>query len=98
MEVGGGRLYLPLTGLKATKTPLKGDLVRYRTFEHIGMFVCWCDVHGTEVAPQHATHIRTIEGNTTAAGALSHTKSGGDGVYKKLRARSIVRDFIHVLR
>ena len=91
------RQYLPLTGLKGTKEPLKGDIVRF-TFDHIGLFVCWCDARGNEVAKARATHIRTIEGNTGRSGAVSDSKTGGDGVYVKLRSRSLVRDFIHVLR
>ncbi len=91
------RQYLPLTGLKRTKQPLKGDLVRF-TFDHIGMFVCWCDARGREVSPAKATHIRTIEGNTGRSGAVSDSRTGGDGVYEKLRARRLVKDFIHVKR
>jgi hypothetical protein len=94
----GVRLYLPMTGLKRTKTPLKGDIARYTKLDHIGMFVCWCDARGTEVAKAHATHITTIEGNTTSLGAVSHSSTGGQGVYKKLRPRSVVSEFIHVLR
>jgi hypothetical protein len=91
------RQYLPLTGLKRTNNPEKGDLVRYR-FDHIGMFVCWCDGHGTPVPRSRASHIKTIEGNTGRSGAVSDSSTGGDGVYVKLRARSLVADYIRVLR
>jgi peptidoglycan hydrolase-like protein with peptidoglycan-binding domain len=93
----GVRQYLPLTGLKGTKTPLKGDLVRY-TFDHIGMFVSWCDSAGKPATQAAATHIRTIEGNTGRSGAVSDSRTGGDGIYMKLRSRTLVKDFIHVLR
>jgi hypothetical protein len=89
--------YLPLTGLKATRAPMHGDIVRY-TFGHVGIFGSWCDSHGKPVAPGAATHIRTIEGNTGRAGAVSDSKTGGDGIYMKLRSRSLVKDFIHVKR
>ncbi|MGH2839646.1 MAG: hypothetical protein ACRDKY_02330, partial [Solirubrobacteraceae bacterium] len=86
-----------LGGVKRTKQPLKGDLVRLR-FDHIGMFVCWCDSRGKEVGMGAATHIKTIEGNTGRSGSVSDSKGGGDGVYTKLRARGLVSDFLHIAR
>jgi soluble lytic murein transglycosylase-like protein len=91
------RMYLPLTGLKRTRSPLKGDPVRF-TFSHIGLFVCWCDARGREVPAARATHIKTIEGNTGRSGAVSDSTTGGDGVYVKIRARGLVQDYIRVMR
>jgi hypothetical protein len=82
------RLYLPLTGLKATKTPLKGDIVRF-TWSHVGLFGYWCDATGAQVKGQ-GSHFRTIEGNTTG--------SGGEGVHLKLHPRADAKDFIRVGR
>lgn len=94
---GAVRLYVPLTGIKRTKTPLSGNLVRF-TFDHIGMFVHWCDAQGTKVPRNTATHIKTIEGNTGRSGAVSDSKTGGDGVYVKIRSRKLVRDYLHITR
>lgn len=94
---GAVRLYLPLSGVKATLHPLQGNLVRY-TFDHIGMFVCWCDAHGNPVSRAAATHIKAIEGNTGASGAVSDSTTGGDGVYEKVRALRLVRDYLHITR
>ena len=84
----GVRLYLPMTGLKATKTPMKGDIVRF-PWSHIGIFGSWCDANGNPVKGQ-GSHFRTIEGNTTG--------SGGPGVHMKLHPRADAQDFIHVSR
>jgi hypothetical protein len=67
--------------------PERGDLVRF-TFDHIGMYVR--DVDGGT--------IETIEGNTGASGAVSDSSTGGDGVYRKHRSRSLVSDFLRVER
>lgn len=84
---GAVRLYLPLSGLCRISPPKRGDLVRF-TFDHIGMFVK-DNGDGT---------ITTIEGNTGATGAVSDSKTGGDGVYRKVRAKTLVRDYIRVTR
>lgn len=94
---GAVRLYLPGSGLRRTSNPLEGNLVRF-TFDHIGIFECWCDAGGIEVPRAAATHIRTIEGNTGRTGAVSDSATGGDGVYRKVRARSLIRDFVHISR
>jgi hypothetical protein len=91
------RLYLPMSGLRRTRAPQKGDLVRY-TFDHIGVFVAWCDAAGRPMAAKHATHLKAIEGNTGRVGAVSDSAGGGDGVYLKIRSRALARDFIHVAR
>ena len=74
-------------GLVATSTPQRGDIVRY-TFDHTGMFVK-DNGNGT---------ITTIEGNTTATGAVSASSTGGQGVYVKIRSKSGVRDYLRVAR
>jgi hypothetical protein len=66
-------------------SPECGDLVRFK-FDHVGMFVRHVD----------AQTIETIEGNTGASGAVSDSKTGGDGVYRKRRASSAVTDFLRV--
>jgi hypothetical protein len=66
-------------------SPECGDLVRFK-FDHVGMFVRHVD----------AQTIETIEGNTGASGAVSDSKTGGDGVYRKRRANSVVTDFLRV--
>lgn len=81
---GAVRLYLPGEGLSQTRTPKRGDIVRF-TFDHTGMFVA-----------DRGDDIETIEGNTGASGAVSDSKTGGDGVYRKLRHKSLVRDYIRV--
>ena len=78
------RLIRGLLGIRATSHPLKGDLVRFN-FDHVGMFVS--NLGG---------EIQTIEGNTGATGAVSDSRTGGDGVYEKRRAKSLVRDYLRV--
>lgn len=65
-------------------TPAKGDLVVF-TFDHIGF-----------VDEVHPTYLITIEGNTGSSGAVSDSKRGGDGVYRKTRSRSLVQAYIRV--
>jgi hypothetical protein len=73
--------------VRRTLRPLRGDLVRYN-FDHIGMFV----------RDLGNGYIETIEGNTGASGAVSDSTTGGDGVYRKQRSKSLVRDYLEVLR
>ncbi len=74
-------------GVHPTNTPRSGDLVRF-TFDHVGMFVR--DLGNGE--------IETIEGNTGASGAVSDSATGGDGVYRKTRDKSLVNDYLRVTR
>lgn len=74
-----------VAGVRRTSSPKRGDLVRF-TFDHVGMFVR--DLGGGM--------IETVEGNTGASGAVSDSTTGGDGVYRKHRAKSLVRDYLHV--
>ncbi len=81
------RLLLGVAGIKHVSTPKRGDLVRF-TFDHVGMFVK-DNGDGT---------ITTIEGNTGASGAVSDSATGGDGVYLKVRDKSLVNDYLRVTR
>jgi hypothetical protein len=76
-----------LLGVKRTAWPQRGDLVRF-TFDHVGMFVR--DLGDGQ--------IETIEGNTGASGAMSDSATGGDGVYRKHRQKSLVYDYLRVAR
>lgn len=76
-----------LAGVTKTSTPKRGDLVRF-VFDHVGMFDK--DLGNGE--------IQTIEGNTGASGAVSDSKTGGDGVYRKQRPKSQVQDYRRVTR
>ena len=81
------RLIGGLAGIRPTSSPLRGDLVRF-TFDHVGMFVK-DNGDGT---------ITTIEGNTGASGAVSDSSTGGDGVYRKIRSKGLVNDYLRVTR
>jgi hypothetical protein len=72
-------------GTVTTTSPQPGDVVRY-TFDHTGLFVK-DNGDGT---------ITTIEGNTSSSGAVSDSTTGGDGVYEKIRFKSLVHDYLHV--
>lgn len=81
------RLVGALLGVKRAATPRRGDLVRFR-FDHIGMYV----------KDLGNGMIETVEGNTGASGAVSDSATGGDGVYRKHRAKSLVSDYLHIAR
>lgn len=76
-----------LAGMGRTSSPQAGDLVVFN-FDHVGMFVK--DLGGG--------FIETIEGNTGASGAVSDSKTGGDGVYVKKRSKALVARYVRVLR
>lgn len=76
-----------LFGIRRVTSPLPGDLVRF-TFDHVGMF---------EKDNGDGT-ITTIEGNTGSVGAVSDSSTGGDGVYRKRRAKNLVNDYLRVTR
>jgi hypothetical protein len=76
-----------VAGLRRSDPPRRGDLVRY-TFDHVGIFLR--DLGNGE--------IETIEGNTGASGAVSDSTTGGDGVYRKRRDKSLVNDYLRVTR
>jgi hypothetical protein len=81
------RLLRGLAGITATSNPRRGDLVRF-TFSHVGLFDKWID--------RGAGRFLTIEGNTGPSGAVSDSRTGGDGVYHKERHTSQVTDFLRV--
>ncbi len=73
--------------VRETSSPKRGDLVRF-TFDHVGMFV----------RDRGDRTIETIEGNTGSSGAVSDSSTGGDGVYRKVRSKGLVNDYLRVLR
>lgn len=78
------RLMYPQPGVVKTLTPRDGDIVRF-IFDHTGLFVR-DNGNGT---------ITTREFNTGPTGAVSDG-NGGDGAYEKVRAKSLVRDYLRV--
>lgn len=84
---GAVRLLYPLIGVKKPAAPQKGDLVRF-TFDHVGLF---------EKDNGDGT-ITTVEGNTGASGAVSDSSTGGDGVYRKVRPKYLVNDYLRIVR
>lgn len=81
------RLIPGVPGLKTVTSPKPGDLVRF-TFDHVGIYVR--DLGNGQIL--------CIEGNTGRSGAVSDSRSGGDGVYKKPRAKYLVKDYQRVTR
>jgi len=82
-----------IAGVQKVDQPKLGDIVRFeftgdQTPDHTGMF---------EKDLGNGT-IQTIEGNTGARGAVSDSKTGGDGVYRKVRSKSLVKDYFRVTR
>lgn len=88
-----------LTGMKSIpiRTMKKGDIVVY-TFDHTGLFGWYCDSNGQKTRAKYATHIATREGNTGRLGAVSDSRTGGDGVYEKIRPIELVMRGVRVLR
>ena len=88
-------------GVVRTTEPQTGELVRY-SFDHTGLFGYWARlVAGSYMKCPRAlaTHIVTREFNTSATGALSSdANEGRDGVYVKVRHRSLITDFLRVTR
>lgn len=84
------RLLRGLLGIRAVSNPATGDLVRFdfsaSGLDHVGMF---------EKDNGNGT-ITTIEGNTGPVGAVSDSTTGGDGVYRKIRSKSLVHDYLRV--
>lgn len=93
------RLLSGIAGLKVRgkRKAVAGDLVRF-TFDHVGIVEAYCNASGSVRDAATATHMRTIEGNTGATGAVSDSTTGGDGVYRKIRPLTLVRDVIEVTR
>lgn len=80
------RLLGSVAGVTKVAKPMAGDLVRFN-FDHVGMFV-----------RDAGAFIETIEGNTGASGAVSDSATGGDGVYRKRRPKSLVADYLRVTK
>lgn len=80
------RLLGSVAGVTRVAKPMPGDLVRFN-FDHVGMFV-----------RDAGAFIETIEGNTGASGAVSDSSTGGDGVYRKRRPKSLVADYLRVTK
>lgn len=78
-----------LTGMKVISAAdaKPGDIVCFK-FDHTGML-------RRKVS---FGIIETIEGNTGASGAVSDSKTGGDGVYIKRRSTSLVARYVRVTR
>lgn len=71
-----------------------GDLVRF-TFDHVGIleaYVRWTGKKWVEVPASRATHVQTIDGNTGDADVSDGV--GGEGVERKRRSLSLVRDMV----
>lgn len=81
---GAVRLMFPLPKVVRVEHPLPGDLVRFK-FDHVGLFIS-----------DHGNSIKTVEGNTGATGAVSDSKTGGDGVYIKHRDKALVADYLRI--
>lgn len=77
--------------------PRPGHIVRY-TFDHTGLLVGFRRrVRGRWVRcpRQLATHIMTVECNTSSTGAVgSDINDGTDGCYVKVRDKRLVRDYL----
>lgn len=72
--------------------PARGDLVCFQwpntssSLDHIGFVV----------QPQADGSIKTVEGNTSPMAGVGHAQGEGDGVYIKVRPRSVCAAFIRV--
>lgn len=88
-----------LTGMKVVgvRSMLPGYILCY-VFDHTGIFVGYCDAEGREMPASTATHVKAIEGNTGRAGAVSDSKTGGDGLYEKIRPITLVARGVAVTR
>lgn len=84
-----------IPGTRTIPYPRGGDIVVY-TFDHTGIVVTYCDQYGNKRTRRRATHIKAIEGNTGASGAVSDSKTGGDGVYIKIRPLTLVERWVKV--
>jgi hypothetical protein len=78
-----------LTGMKivSARDALPGDIVCF-TFDHTGLL-------RRKIS---AGVIETVEGNTGRAGAVSDSRTGGDGVYIKRRPTNLVARYVRVTR
>jgi hypothetical protein len=77
--------------VKAAANIAAGHIVEF-TFEHTGLFITWCDAAGNAKPRLLATHAKVCEGNTGDSGAVSDSRTGGDGVKVKIRPKSYIHD------
>jgi len=86
-----------IKGQVVTTRPLAGDIVCF-TFDHTGLVEFYCNEAGKRRPKALSSYVRTIEGNTGPTSAVSDSSTGGDGVYRKVRHRSLVDRYVRVLR
>lgn len=96
-QIGAVRLISAIPGVGVTMFARAGYLVRY-TFDHVGIFICWCDASGNKTSRRKATHLKAVEGNTGSSGAVSDSAGGQYGVKIKIRPKELARDFINIPR
>ena len=91
--------YMLTGGVKRTTDPQRGDIVRFK-FDHTGLFDYWSDADGNRAPKSQATHVASVDGNTGGKDAKdrSDSTSGTDGVHRKVRAKSLVSDYLRVTR
>lgn len=76
-------------GVRITRRPKPGHLAVFNFGQgHVGIVEEWLE----------GGWFYCIEGNTGPSGAVSDSTTGGDGVYRKRRHVSQVREFVEVLR
>jgi hypothetical protein len=94
---GGVRNIRYVEGVKRVLVPLAGHVIEY-TFEHTGLFVCFCNAQGQRRPRLLATHLKAIEANTGNSGAVSDSVTGGDGVKEKIRPKGLVLAYYKVTK
>ncbi|MCW2924409.1 MAG: hypothetical protein JWM98_1813 [Thermoleophilia bacterium] len=82
--------------LGSKRAGLAGDIVAF-TFDHTGLLVGYCNQHGDPAPGRVATHVHTIEGNTSSGGAVSDG-NGADGVFERIRPLTLVDRVVRVTR
>ncbi len=92
--------YMLVPGVARTSSPSRGDIVRF-TFDHTGLFGGWRRYALGKLVPcpkALATHFVSREFNTSASGSTTSDPAhdGTDGVYEKVRQRSLAQDFLSV--
>lgn len=80
-----------------------GDILVYdfpggEGVDHTGLLIDYTDGSGRRRAPDRATHVKAIEGNTGRDGAVSDSTAGGDGVHERVRPISQVARVVRVDR
>lgn len=86
--------------LKGVHYGLPGDLVCFLFAgggDHVGMLVGYCDSEGRPMRAAGATHVHTIDGNSSGDD-VSDSARGGDGVGEQIRPIALVDRVVRVLR